>query len=50
MSKSLKLAATAAALVAALPAVAQQAPLEGNWMVRARAVNVNTYNGSTPIP
>lgn len=50
MSKSLKLAATAAALVAALPAVAQQAPQEGNWMVRARAVNVNTHNGSTPIP
>ena len=50
MSKSLKLAATAAALAAALPAMAQQATQEGNWMVRARAVNVNTYNGSTPIP
>ena len=50
MSRSLKLAATAAALAAALPAMAQQATQEGNWMVRARAVNVNTYNGSTPIP
>ncbi|MDQ5878901.1 MAG: outer membrane protein [Pseudomonadota bacterium] len=50
MSRSLKLAAITAALVSTLPAVAQQTTQEGNWMVRARAVNVDTYNGSTPIP
>ncbi len=50
MSKSIKLAATAVALAAALPAAAQQAAQEGNWMVRARAVNVDTYNGSSAIP
>jgi outer membrane protein len=50
MSRKLKLAAIAAALTTALPAIAQQAAQEGNWLVRARAVNVDTYNGSNAIP
>ncbi|MBI2308928.1 MAG: OmpW family protein [Rhodocyclales bacterium] len=49
MHSSLKLLALSAALAAALPAAAQQATAEGNWLVRVRAVNVDTANGSTPI-
>lgn len=49
MRRTLKLLALSSALVAAFPAVAQQAEREGNWMVRARAVSVDTANGSTPI-
>lgn len=49
MHRKLKLFALSAALLAAVPAAAQQAASEGNWLVRARAVNVDTANGSTPI-
>lgn len=50
MHCTMKAIAVSVALAAAFPAVAQQAATEGNWMVRVRAVNVNTANGSTPIP
>lgn len=49
MRCTLKLLALASALVAAFPAAAQQSAAEGNWLVRVRAVNVDTANGSTPI-
>lgn len=49
MRCTLKLLALSTALVAAFPAAAQQAEREGNWLVRVRAVNVDTANGSTPI-
>jgi outer membrane protein len=49
MHRTMKAVAVSVALVAAFPVVAQQAAAEGNWMVRARAVNVDTANGSTPI-
>jgi len=48
MNKAMKLAALTGALLAALPAVAQTQ--EGNWMVRARAVNLDTANKSSAIP
>lgn len=49
MKSTLKLVALSAALVAAFPAAAQQAVAEGNWLIRARVLNVETANGSTPI-
>ncbi len=49
MRCTLKLLALSTALVAAFPAAAQQAEREGNWLVRVRAVSVDTANGSTPI-
>ncbi|QID19474.1 OmpW family protein [Nitrogeniibacter mangrovi] len=45
MKKQLLVALIAAGL--AVPALAQS---EGNWMVRARAVNINTANKSDAIP
>jgi outer membrane protein len=48
MRFTLQLGTVALALAAAFPATAQQAQ-EGNWLVRARAVHVDTANGSTPI-
>lgn len=50
MQSSLKLLALSAALVTALPAAAQQSSAEGNWLVRVRAVNVDTANKSSAIP
>lgn len=49
MRCTLKLLALSTALLAALPAAAQQSAAEGNWLVRVRAVNVDTANKSTPI-
>jgi len=49
LNPTLRIAVLAAAIAAALPAAAQQSAAEGNWLVRVRAVNVDTYNGSTPI-
>jgi outer membrane protein len=49
MHRTLKLIAISSALAAAFPVAAQQSAAEGNWLVRARAVNVDTHNGSTPI-
>ncbi|MFC5300015.1 OmpW/AlkL family protein [Azospira restricta] len=49
MHSSLKLLALSAALAAALPAAAQQSA-EGNWLVRVRAVHVDTANKSSAIP
>jgi len=49
MQFTIKALAVTAALAAAFPAAAQQSAQEGNWLVRVRAVNVDTANGSTPI-
>lgn len=49
MHCTIKAIAISTVLAAAFPAVAQQSATEGNWMVRVRAVNVDTANGSTPI-
>ena len=46
MSNILKSAALVAALAAAFPAAAQQSAQEGNWLVRVRAVNVDTQHDS----
>lgn len=45
-----KAVAIAASLAAAFPAVAQQTTAEGNWLVRVRAVNVDTANKSSAVP
>lgn len=50
MHFTLKLIAISTALVAAFPAAAQQSTTEGNWLVRARAVHVDTANKSSAIP
>lgn len=49
MHCTMKAITVSVALAAAFPVVAQQAATEGNWMVRVRAVHVDTANGSTPI-
>jgi outer membrane protein len=49
MQKSLKLAALGIALTTAFPVMAQQAA-EGNWMVRGRAVLIDTANESSTGP
>jgi outer membrane protein len=47
MSNMLKFAVLATALAAAFPVAAQQSAQEGNWLIRARAVNVDTTHSST---
>jgi outer membrane protein len=49
MNKASKLTVLAGALLTALPAAAQTQQ-EGSWLVRARAVNLDTANKSSAIP
>lgn len=49
MNKASKLTVLAGVLLAAVPAAAQTQQ-EGNWMVRARAVHLDTANKSSAIP
>jgi outer membrane protein len=49
MQCTMKAVIVSAALTAAFPAVAQQSATEGNWMVRVRAVHVDTANKSSAI-